>query len=75
MTIPAEQQTDLNKVNAEVAKLKINAFTMLLYLVRDDVKLEHAGYKSLEDATRKIITTTTKATEKLIIAYENKWPD
>ena len=70
MSMSPAQQADLDATKAQVAKIRENAYSMLLYMVRSDVKIENCGYKSLEDATRKIILSAHKEAEKVLVAHE-----
>ena len=65
----------LEEVKERVRKNKDTAWQMLTCFVRGDYKLEQCGYKSLEDAFTKIITSTNKDNEKLLRQYEKENPD
>lgn len=70
-----QQKQESAQLISHIARAKGLAFDLLLCLLREpEQNLRHAGYKSLDDATRKIVTRTAKEIEKLIQTHERKWP-
>ena len=70
---PAEIKAE-DALRERLQDLRDHCYRMLHQFVRGDMKLEHCGYKSLEEATRKIVTNTARDIERAIVAHEKKFP-
>lgn len=75
MPVSEAEQTAINVMKEAQTKAKLSAFDMLKYLVRGDMNLDNCGYKSIEDATQKIMARAFKeiaAAEKIFL---KQFPD
>ena len=69
-----KQEQDQETVRNQMQQNIKGAYDLLVLLVEGTMELKHCGYKSIEDATISIISSTRKENEKLMRAFEKKYP-
>lgn len=68
------KETEQAELKAWITNEKVMFFTNIDHFLNGGMKLEHAGYKSLEHAVTRMHASCKKAIELRITAFERKYP-
>jgi hypothetical protein len=78
MDMSPSQRIDLERTKEQVVECKLKAYEQLrsLFIMAElnPKSWTNCGYKDAGHAATKIITQSRKDCEKLITAYEKRWP-